>query len=694
MEIESALKTKGEPSIRSLATGLGTLGRYGDSYMVHAAEGETVVPREILEANPKLKGELFSQMRMMGVDDPNRYVIGNSLNSINPVTGQPEFFFKKIWQSIKKVAKAVAPIVVPIIGNMIAPGIGGILASGLYSKATGGSWGDALKSAGTAWLGGSLAQGIGGALGGGGLEGFTSGLSTGLTDPLVAGANLFSKGAANPLSQGILGEAGYTGIAPTYDRTAGEVAQGAPIGAPDVRGIPEVDDLGIPGEIPVGGTSLGVPEDRNILQRGADYLFRGGETPEAISAAQSDAGNKYLADMKLKEIAPTEAGLKAAEAAAGPGMITTFGPSAAIATGIAALIDSGSDEDIPPPEGSERFAAYKDWLDLTNAGGDKNSPEAQALYHQWNQTPGDQGYTREAWARAVGVESSNRPDWHFEKAQPITTDVGVDIRGVREVDDLALPVTTAEIIAGNVPAPVVPIQPVTVPGSDITLPPTLDRFGRSYSPIPETALDYGSSKSRSLAGQLPSGGSYPDERTGLRLAGQFPSGGSYPDERTGLRIEAPTIVDDARNDPRALRRYPGVQPVTVPGSDIMPYAPSSFRGSSPAIPDYPIDPYGREMELARQYRLRNPIAPQGIGTLNPNRLLGAQAMRQRLPVGLAGGGEVYGRGTGTSDSIPARLSDGEFVMTAEAVRNAGGGDRQLGAARMYDMMRRFEGGAT
>ena len=65
MEIESALKTKGEPSIRSLATGLGTLGRYGDSYMVHAAEGETVVPREILEANPKLKGELFSQMRMM-----------------------------------------------------------------------------------------------------------------------------------------------------------------------------------------------------------------------------------------------------------------------------------------------------------------------------------------------------------------------------------------------------------------------------------------------------------------------------------------------------------------------------------------------------------------------------------------------------------------------------------------------------
>ena len=57
---------------------------------------------------------------------------------------------------------------------------------------------------------------------------------------------------------------------------------------------------------------------------------------------------------------------------------------------------------------------------------------------------------------------------------------------------------------------------------------------------------------------------------------------------------------------------------------------------------------------------------------------------------LAGGGEVNGPGTGTSDSVPARLSDGEFVLTAKAVRGAGGGDRDLGAARMYDMMSELE----
>ena len=57
---------------------------------------------------------------------------------------------------------------------------------------------------------------------------------------------------------------------------------------------------------------------------------------------------------------------------------------------------------------------------------------------------------------------------------------------------------------------------------------------------------------------------------------------------------------------------------------------------------------------------------------------------------LASGGEVEGPGTGTSDSVPARLSDGEFVVTAKAVRGAGGGDRDVGAARMYDMMSQLE----
>ena len=59
----------------------------------------------------------------------------------------------------------------------------------------------------------------------------------------------------------------------------------------------------------------------------------------------------------------------------------------------------------------------------------------------------------------------------------------------------------------------------------------------------------------------------------------------------------------------------------------------------------------------------------------------------------AAGGHIMGPGTGTSDSIPAYLSDGEFVMTADAVKGAGNGDRKKGAANMYAMMSKFEGQA-
>jgi hypothetical protein len=43
-----------------------------------------------------------------------------------------------------------------------------------------------------------------------------------------------------------------------------------------------------------------------------------------------------------------------------------------------------------------------------------------------------------------------------------------------------------------------------------------------------------------------------------------------------------------------------------------------------------------------------------------------------------------------ADDVPARLSKNEFVMTADAVRGAGGGNINVGAKRMYDMMNQYE----
>ena len=63
-----------------------------------------------------------------------------------------------------------------------------------------------------------------------------------------------------------------------------------------------------------------------------------------------------------------------------------------------------------------------------------------------------------------------------------------------------------------------------------------------------------------------------------------------------------------------------------------------------------------------------------------------------------GGKEMYLRGGGfvpigkkeRADDVPARLSKNEFVMTADAVRAAGGGSVNKGAKRMYDLMNNLE----
>jgi hypothetical protein len=84
----------------------------------------------------------------------------------------------------------------------------------------------------------------------------------------------------------------------------------------------------------------------------------------------------------------------------------------------------------------------------------------------------------------------------------------------------------------------------------------------------------------------------------------------------------------------------------------------------------------------------------------PTGTASAKLMNMGGIAGLAQGGyprrngQIDGPGTATSDSIPAMLSDGEFVMTAKAVRGAGKGDRRAGAKRMYALMHQLEKNAA
>ena len=121
---------------------------------------------------------------------------------------------------------------------------------------------------------------------------------------------------------------------------------------------------------------------------------------------------------------------------------------------------------------------------------------------------------------------------------------------------------------------------------------------------------------------------------------------------------------------------------------------------------YMRDPYGY---LYAQQQLIRPtqLADGGLATLGMTpTVYDSPVMNPMLQGGIAtlrsGGtphyprrtGQISGPGTETSDDIPAMLSDGEFVMTASAVRGMGNGSRREGAKRMYALMNQLERNAA
>ena len=189
-EAEENFGSSGIANFQEVAARMSSYGRFGDDTVAHVETGELVIPKALIEENPKLRDSIFSHLREMGVEDPERYVVGSGANSINPDTGMPEFFFgtirrafrsvtnvakkvtgavKKAVKGVVKVAKKVAPIVLPIVGTAIfGPIYGAALGSGIATLIRGGSIGDALKSAVISGGTGALFAGVSGAISGGG----------------------------------------------------------------------------------------------------------------------------------------------------------------------------------------------------------------------------------------------------------------------------------------------------------------------------------------------------------------------------------------------------------------------------------------------------------------------------------------------------------------------------------------------
>lgn len=261
-------------------------GRYGDQHVVHAAPGEMMVPPEVLQQYPEV-GQIIGQaLASMGAD-PNRYVVGSPQSSINPYTGQPEFFFKAIKKALKKLASStIGRILLPVAASfalgpagfgLTSAATGAAIGSGVATKLAGGSWGQAIGSGLGSYLGSSFAPGAN-VVGPAGTVGATlasNGLSSvaGILPSSIATANIASM-AGGWLGSN-LGESLGGMIDPPKMEWGSEMANYPTLAALNSN-LPSADQdptLALPGASTDGTTpSKGSGVNPNIPSGGINYL--------------------------------------------------------------------------------------------------------------------------------------------------------------------------------------------------------------------------------------------------------------------------------------------------------------------------------------------------------------------------------------------------------------------------------------
>jgi len=530
---DAALEGPETGYVVQMADKLAQYGREGDTKLAHVAPGETVVPLEVLDADPELKNRLFAQMRDMGLE-PERYIVGSELNSLNPTTGQPEFFLKKIFKGIKKAVKGVikvfkkiAPIVLPIALNFLFPGLGaiasGALGSGIGTLVQGGSLKDAFKSALIGGAVGGLASGVSGAISG---EGFIEGVKGGLPGGTFGG--------------------------------------GAPTKAPIETGVPDF----------VAGTETGV------LPPALDTAtVAAGATPTTAQQAVAQAVDPSMVASTTQ--AAVESPLTVAQGITDPSMVS----SASTAMTADPIGMAGATTPATPPvakapmtpdvqAGTGQAAQAAGDATMTNIGSlaDITPAARQAV---------DPGF----FASIKQFFSTGNPEFLKQAFLPGTSP-DVVIQRLKKANFTVTPAMESQIVEALAPGII-----------------------RSYAPTVGLGLGV------------------------MGLAGGFeqPEMEELPDAFGGM------------TGSKLLQMYPQQYGLAQPGSGYVPIGAANGGDIS-------------------SFPRRN--------------------------------GAIYGPGTETSDDVPAMLSDGEFVMTAQAVRGAGNGSRELGMRRMYDMMRKFEGGAV
>ena len=386
----------------ALAERMAKYGRNEDNMLAHVAEGELVIPAQFLQ-DEVMKQRIYDILAEAGVEDPEAYVVGSETNDINPTTGLPEFFLKKLFKgigkAIKKVVKAVvkvvkkiAPIVLPIAlaFTPLGPIYGAALGSGIGTLINGGSIKDALKSA---LISGAIGGVTAGFTGGGS---FGENVSAAFADPGARLAQTASGFQSTVTGGGFTGEGNlFSSYVPTpgaeVDAAVQAADPNAPVdtgaGAAEQQAVADAQQMaadqaaqggagGAGAEGAAGAENL-AGADRSFLEKTGDYMFRGGKSPAEIAAAQSVAENSAIQQTLAKyghtgtvataSPAVAEAAIaagNAASAAAAPGMLAKFGPS--LAAGTLAMGATGMFE-VPEPEQASFIDYNPDGTPVTGA---------------------------------------------------------------------------------------------------------------------------------------------------------------------------------------------------------------------------------------------------------------------------------------------------------------------------------------
>jgi len=133
-----------------------------------------------------------------------------------------------------------------------------------------------------------------------------------------------------------------------------------------------------------------------------------------------------------------------------------------------------------------------------------------------------------------------------------------------------------------------------------------------------------------------------------------------------------------------LGEYPG--PNTYPNSDL------EFQTEAEASMG---NPGNAEMYMEEDEEEEVVIPRAGGGLMRTRYAMGSEQPvipskdGPQLDYRGVGGYQPHGKKE-KHDDVRALLAQGEFVVTSDAVKGIGGGDRDLGAKRMYDMMHRYE----